>query len=89
MRLKNNSAHEWLQYDCGNVKIDILPYSEFETDDLSAMVILRNLGCPQWVVKLSDTILIDYSGLPNNLKIMGCEVCGSKGWRHKKGCTKT
>ena len=88
MRLKNNSNHEWKQYNCGNAIVDILPYSEFEVDEISAMVILRNLGCPQWVTKTSSS-LKEKTEIPNNPSEKGCEICGSKGWRHKKGCTKT
>jgi hypothetical protein len=42
------------------------------------MVILRNLGHINWVVKLDNEEL--------GVKPV-CEVCGSKGHRHKKGCS--
>jgi hypothetical protein len=97
MRLKNNSSNEWLGYDCGHVSIDIRPNSVFEADEQAARIILRNLGCPQWVVRIGDAGKSsipgiqgepDNSEIPNNPRVRGCDICGSKAWKHKKGCPK-
>jgi len=79
MELKNNSSHEWLGYNCGNCLVDIKANLEFETDDISGRIILRNLGCPQWITKIEEK---------KEVKKIFCEFCSSRGIKHTKECTR-
>jgi len=55
MWLRNNSKQKWEDYNCGNnVIITIEPESEFEVDDNSAKVLLKNLGHENWLVQLKQ-----------------------------------
>jgi hypothetical protein len=93
MLLKNNSRNEWLQYNCGHCLVDIKAESVFNVDEEAGAVILRNLGAPNWVVKLDQSNVHEELGVsledkPKELpKQKGCDVCGSKGYIHKKGCS--
>jgi hypothetical protein len=51
MWLKNNSKNNWMQYDLGVCKIDILAESTFEVSDGIGEILLRNLGADNWLVK--------------------------------------
>lgn len=53
MIIKNNSDREWKDYNCGNgVFVTIKPKSTFEVDDEAGVVLLRNLGHPNWLVEV-------------------------------------
>ena len=94
MLLKNNSNNEWLQYNCGHCVVDIEANSVFNVDKQAGDFILRNLGAPNWVVKLEQSnvrqeLKVDEQEAPTKEtpKKKGCDVCGSKGYIHKKGCS--
>lgn len=84
MKLKNNSINEWLNYNCGDgVIVDIKANSVFDIDDKSGKYLLRLLGHPNWITEVTD--ISDKEEIKKNVF---CEICGSKGYRHKNGCEK-
>ena len=93
MLLKNNSKNEWLGYNCGHCVVDIQAESVFNVDDEAGAVILRNLGHPNWVIKLDQSNVHQELGIEKHKeetkqpRKRGCDVCGSKGYIHKKGCS--
>ena len=94
MLLKNNSKNEWLGYNCGHCVVDIQAESVFNVDDEAGAVILRNLGHPNWVIKLDQSNVHQELSIDTKQETQDlikpkrfCEICGSKGTRHKKGCS--
>lgn len=62
MWIKNNSNRGWEQYNCGKeVIVDIEPKSEFEIDNASGMVLLRNLGAETWLVQIEGPKIAEIS----------------------------
>jgi hypothetical protein len=92
MKLKNNSNNEWLNYNCGDeVFIDIKPNSTFIVDDKSGAYILRLLGHPNWITQVEENNFINLADpietIEQRKSKVFCEVCLSKSYRHKKGCS--
>lgn len=55
MWIRNNSDQEWLQYNCGKEVIDIKAHSIFEVSEETGTVLLRLLGCKQWLTKAQES----------------------------------
>ena len=89
MRLKNNSNLDWLGYYCGDSIIDIPANAEFEVTEKEAQIILKNLGAPNWITKVTN----GSSNLADNVGLLAsepfCKYCDSKGVKHKKNCTRS
>jgi len=88
MRIRNNSKLTWLAYDCGESVVDILPETEFEVSEVVGQVLLRNLGCEKWLVKIEATPKDVIPAKELEKKPRFCEFCTSKGIKHKKDCTR-
>lgn len=53
MIIKNNSKHEWLNYNCGgDFFIDITAGCVFDVPESVGALLLKNLGHEKWLVKV-------------------------------------